>query len=266
MLSTFSPQEILPFPSLFSFILAIIPDLFLLLHSIVKDRPKLKGKFDEQVQAVVEYARTIEDFNKLIDPRTLARHCLGPEPSLYVLSALEREEKKRKLALYIGRPPSFFLFFFEFLVFFGAEMTSKFIKEMYKKIREKKNEPLSSIGQRKLRFTDKKKEKEREKEIVERGSSTPVLELEDSQAASLGVSIEEVARPLKKQKVGSKGKEKVGSSVWSDAEAAIDRAHELLTPGEMYTFSRDGELSCPQARAGNSSCLRPFFFFFFLIG
>ena len=116
-------------------------------------------------------------------------------------------------------------------------MTSKFIKEMYKKIREKKNKPLSSIGQRKLRFTDKNKEKEREKEIVERGSSTPILELEDGQAASPGVSIEEVARPLKKQKVGSKGKEKVGSSVWSDAEAAIDRAHELLTLGEMKEIS-----------------------------
>ena len=94
-------------------------------------------------------------------------------------------------------------------------MTSKFNKDMYKKIREKKNEPLSSIGQRKLRFTDKEKEKEkkREKEIVERGSSTPVLELKDGQAASPGVSIEEVARPLKKQKVGSKGKEKVGSNI-----------------------------------------------------
>ena len=69
-------------------------------------------------------------------------------------------------------------------------MTSKFNKEMYRKIREKKNEPLSNIGQRKLRFTDKdkEKEKEREKEIVERGSSTPVLELEKGQPASPRVS------------------------------------------------------------------------------
>ena len=43
----------------------------------------------------------------------------------------------------------------------------------------------------------------------------------------------ESEKQMVKQKVGSKGKEKVGSSVWSDAEAAIDRAHELLTPGEM---------------------------------
>ena len=63
----------------------------------VKERPNLESRFDERVQAVVEYARTIEDFNELIDPRTLARHWLGPEPSHYVLSALDWEEKKRKL-------------------------------------------------------------------------------------------------------------------------------------------------------------------------
>ena len=67
--------------------------------------------------------------------------------------------------------------------------------------------------------------------------STPVLELEEGQATSPGVSIEELAHPLKKQKVGSKGKEKVGSSVWFDAEAAMDRTNELLTPGEMKEIS-----------------------------
>ena len=63
----------------------------------MKERPDLESKFDEPVQAAVKYARTIKAFNELIDPRTLARHCLGPKPSLYVLSALDREEKKRKL-------------------------------------------------------------------------------------------------------------------------------------------------------------------------
>ena len=116
-------------------------------------------------------------------------------------------------------------------------MTSKFNKEMYKKIKEKKNEPLSSIGQKKLRFTDKEKEKEKEREMVERGSSTPILELVDGQEASLGVSVEEVARPLKRLKVGGKGKEKVGSSIWSDAEAAVDRVLEFFTLGEMKEIS-----------------------------
>ena len=73
--------------------------------------------------------------------------------------------------------------------------------------------------------------------MVERGSSIPALDLEEGQAASPGVSVEEVARPLKKQKVGSKGKEKIGSSVWSDAEVAMDHANELLTPGEMKEIS-----------------------------
>ena len=86
--------------------MAIILDLFLLLHSVVKDRLELEGRFNERVQVAIEYARTIEDFNELIDPRTLAHHCLGPEPSLYVLSALDREEKKRKLPWYTGRYPS----------------------------------------------------------------------------------------------------------------------------------------------------------------
>ena len=110
-------------------------------------------------------------------------------------------------------------------------MMSKFNKEMYDKIKSKKNEPLSSIGQKRLRITDK--EKEKEKEVVERGSSTPTLDLDEGLAASPVISVEEVARPFKKQKAASKGKEKVGASVWSDAGTAMDRANELFTPGEM---------------------------------
>ena len=89
--------------------MAITPDPFLLLYFVVKERPELKSRFYERVQAAVEYARMIEDFNELIDPRTLASHCLGLEPSLYVLSILDQEEKKRKLPLYMGL---YFPFFF----------------------------------------------------------------------------------------------------------------------------------------------------------
>ena len=69
----------------------------------MKECSELESEFDEQVQAAVQYARTIEDFNELINPHTLARHCLGPEPSLYILSTLDREEKKRKLPWYPRR-------------------------------------------------------------------------------------------------------------------------------------------------------------------
>ena len=108
-------------------------------------------------------------------------------------------------------------------------MTSKFNKEMYKKIKEKKNEPLSSIGQKKLRFTDKEREKEKEKEMVE----------------------------------------KVGSSIWSDAEAVVDRVNEFFTLGEMKEIS-----STPSHEMVNRHVhklvqvippvfVHPFLFFFF---
>ena len=82
----------------------------------VKDRPELESKFKERVQTVIRYARTIEDFGELIDPRTLARHCLELEPSLYVLSTLDREERKRKMFFPIDLS-SFSSFFTPYFLF-----------------------------------------------------------------------------------------------------------------------------------------------------
>ena len=70
-------------------------------------------------------------------------------------------------------------------------MTTKFNQEMYARIKGKKNEPLSNTGQRRLRVTNK----EKEKETVERGLSTPTLD--EGRATSPGISIEEVVLPLK---------------------------------------------------------------------
>ena len=97
----------LPFMRCFSFfnflfILVITSNLFLVLHFAVKECLELESKFEEWVQATIKYTRTIDDFDELIDPRTLARHCLGPEPSLYVLSMLDREERKRELPWHMG--------------------------------------------------------------------------------------------------------------------------------------------------------------------
>ena len=112
-------------------------------------------------------------------------------------------------------------------------MTTKFNKDMYAKIKGKKNEPLSSIGQRKLKIVDK--EKEKESETVERGSSTPTLD--EGRTTSLALSLEEVIPLPKRQKTEDKGKEKVGSSIWADAGAAMVRENELLTPKEMKEIS-----------------------------
>ena len=97
------------FFSNFLFILVITSDLFLVLYFAVKERLVLDSRFEERVQVAIKYARTIDDFDELIDPCTLARHCLGPEPSLYILSTLDREERKRKLPLYIGSSYPLFL-------------------------------------------------------------------------------------------------------------------------------------------------------------
>ena len=62
----------------------------------VKRRPKLKNKYRERVEKSIEYTKTIEDFDDLVDPQTLAFYCLGPEPSAFVLCNLDIEEKKSK--------------------------------------------------------------------------------------------------------------------------------------------------------------------------
>ena len=95
-------------------------------------------------------------------------------------------------------------------LFFFVEMTIKFNQEFYAWIKAKKNEPVSSIGQHKLRLTDK----EKEKETTKKGLSTPALD--EDQVASSALSVDEISPRHKKRK--KKGKEKVGANVWADAE------------------------------------------------
>ena len=60
---------------------------------IVRDHPKLESRFEKRVWAAVKYVSTIDNFDDPVDPRTLARHLLGLEPSHYVLNAIHHEEK-----------------------------------------------------------------------------------------------------------------------------------------------------------------------------
>ena len=48
------------------------------------------------MRKAIEYTRTIEICDGLVDPRTLAFYCLGPEPSAFVLRNLNIEGKKSK--------------------------------------------------------------------------------------------------------------------------------------------------------------------------
>ena len=62
----------------------------------VKRQPKLKSRYRQRVEAAIEDVRTIEDFDDLVDPWTLAFHCLGLELSAFVLRNIKIEPKKSK--------------------------------------------------------------------------------------------------------------------------------------------------------------------------
>ena len=62
----------------------------------MKRQLKLKSKYIERVEKAIEYALTVENWDDLVDPRTLAFYNLEPDPSAYVLRLLRTEEKKSK--------------------------------------------------------------------------------------------------------------------------------------------------------------------------
>ena len=66
------------------------------LFCVIMRRPKLKSRYRERVEKAIEYALTIENWDDLVDLRTLAFYNLGPDPSSYVLRTLGIEEKKCK--------------------------------------------------------------------------------------------------------------------------------------------------------------------------
>ena len=79
----------------------------------VKRRPNLKSRYKQRVEATIEYAKPIDNFDNLVDPHTLALYCLDPEPSAYVLGTIEREEKKSKHLVRRYHPLLLFFFFFK---------------------------------------------------------------------------------------------------------------------------------------------------------
>ena len=104
----------------FAHILSSLTLLFVVLCA-VKKWLKLKSRYRQCVYAAIKYVRMIDNFNELVDPRTLALHCLSLEPFAYVLSTIEIKEKKSKCKLVVATLPFFFNKFFSF-----TEMTTKF--------------------------------------------------------------------------------------------------------------------------------------------
>ena len=62
----------------------------------MRRRPKLKSKYQGHVEKAIRYAEAIESWEDLVDPRTLAFYCLGPDPSAYVLRLIKIKGKNSK--------------------------------------------------------------------------------------------------------------------------------------------------------------------------
>ena len=83
---------------------------------------------------------------------------------------------------------SFPLFFFKYSIL--AEMTTKFNKDMYAKMWSKKDEPLSSIGKKRVRVMGKGPS------VTRVTSATPIVStIETVRTASPATSVEEILTP-----------------------------------------------------------------------
>ena len=113
-------------------------------------------------------------------------------------------------------------------------MTTRFNKDMYAKMRSKKDEPLSNIGKKGVRITSKGPS------ILPSADATPIFsEVESMRVASSATSVEEIPNPSsKRQRVLAKEKEKgkVGSSVWDDEGVAVEWAHDVIKAEDLKVF------------------------------
>ena len=111
-------------------------------------------------------------------------------------------------------------------------MTTKFNKDMYARMRGKKDEPLSAIGIKSVCITD------RGVPILAALPSSPTSA--PARGVSLTPSVEEVPPRNKRLRAGEKQKEKVDSrlsSIWDDAGVSVARAQETFSAEELKVFS-----------------------------
>ena len=113
-----------------------------------------------------------------------------------------------------------------------AEMMTKFNKDMYARMRSKKDEPLSTLGTKSVRITD------RGVPILVALPSSPTSAL--ARVASPTPSVEELPSRNKRLRIGEKQKEKVDSrpsNVWDDAGVSVARAQDTFSADELKVFS-----------------------------
>jgi len=116
-------------------------------------------------------------------------------------------------------------------------MTTKFNKDMYAKMRSKKDEPLSNIGKKTVCVTGKGPS------VIPAASVTPVISsAETTRTTSPLTSVEELPTPVSKRPhLPDREKEKADphtSTIWDDKRLAVDRAHGVVTAEDLKVFSR----------------------------
>ena len=130
----------------------------------------------------------------------------------------------------------FLSFFFSYKCFILAEMMTKFNKDMYAKMRSKKDEPLSSIRKKGVRVTGKGPF------VTPVTSATPIVSgVETVRTASLATSVVEIPTPsLKRPRISGKEKEKAdshSSTIWGDEGLVVDRAHGVVIAKDLKVFT-----------------------------
>ena len=114
-------------------------------------------------------------------------------------------------------------------------MSTKFNKDIYAKMRSKKDEPLANIGKKGVRITGKGPS------VLPSADATPIGSgVENLRVASLATSVEEIpTSSSKRQRLSAKEKEKekMGSSVWDDEGVAVERAHNVVKAEDLKVFS-----------------------------
>ena len=110
-------------------------------------------------------------------------------------------------------------------------MTTKFNKDMYARMKSKKDEPFSAIGAKSVRVT-------------ERWTLILIALLSTPTPVTVGTtlptpSVEELTPQHKKPRTANKQKEKLDSrspSVWDDAGVALAHAHNVFSIDDMKAF------------------------------
>ena len=115
-------------------------------------------------------------------------------------------------------------------------MTTKFNKDMYAKMRSKKDEPLSSIGKKGVRVTGKGPSV-----TLVTSATTIVSAVKTVRTVSPAILVEEIPTPSSKRlRTSCSEREKAdshSSSMWSDGGLAMDRAHGVMTAEDLKALT-----------------------------